>query len=94
MDKHKKSKTMKVLIVGGTGTLGKHIAERLKGKHELIITGCQSGDVQVDITDSQPIKQLFQKVGKINSASPALMEDSVEKMGSLFLGHTSVTFLQ
>lgn len=58
---------MKVLIVGGTGTLGKHIAERLTDTHELIIAGRQSGDVQVDITDPHSIEQLYQKTGRIDA---------------------------
>lgn len=58
---------MKILLVGGTGTIGKRIYWRLQPKHELISAGSKSGDVQVDMTDPQSIKALFEKVGKIDA---------------------------
>lgn len=58
---------MKIVIVGGNGTLGKKVSERLKKKHEVIIASRDSGDLRVDITDSDSIKRLFEKTGKIDA---------------------------
>lgn len=58
---------MKIVIVGGNGTLGKKVSERLKKKHEVIIASRDSGDLRVDITDSDSIKGLFEKTGKIDA---------------------------
>ncbi|MDZ7681012.1 MAG: short chain dehydrogenase [Fodinibius sp.] len=58
---------MKILLIGGTGTIGSVIAKRLKSNHELITVGHSSGDLQTDITDPQAIKSLFDKVGNIDS---------------------------
>lgn len=58
---------MKILLVGGTGTIGKKIYWRLQEKHELVSAGSKSGDVQVDMTDPQSIEALFNKVGKIDA---------------------------
>lgn len=58
---------MKILIVGGNGTIGKKVSEHLTTKHELVIAGRTSGDVQVDIADSGSIKAMFEAVGKIDA---------------------------
>ncbi|MHA4810905.1 short chain dehydrogenase [Flavitalea flava] len=53
---------MKILIIGGGGTLGKKIVQSLDPKHEILIAGRTSGDVQVDITSEHSIRQLYEKV--------------------------------
>ncbi|SDL10138.1 NADP-dependent 3-hydroxy acid dehydrogenase YdfG [Catalinimonas alkaloidigena] len=58
---------MKILVVGGTGTLGKVVVEALRKKHEVITAGSKSGDVQVDITDLASIQQVFEQVGTLDA---------------------------
>lgn len=58
---------MKILIIGGNGTIGKKVSAHLTKKHDLIIAGRTSGDVQVDIADSGSIKAMFEAVGKIDA---------------------------
>ena len=58
---------MKILIIGGNGTIGKKVTERLSHKHEVIVAGRHSGDVTVDFSDSKSIKSMFEKVGKLDS---------------------------
>jgi len=58
---------MKILIIGGNGTIGKKVTERLKQNHEVIVAGRNSGDVKVDFSDSKSIKSLFKEVGKVDS---------------------------
>jgi len=58
---------MKILIIGGTGTVGKRIYESLSKNHQIIIAGRQSGHVQVDISDLSSIEQLFKKVGTVDA---------------------------
>ena len=58
---------MKILIIGGSGTIGKKVAERLSQKHELIIGGRNSGDVTVDIASPASIAEMFEKTGKVDS---------------------------
>ena len=58
---------MKIVIVGGNGTLGRKVSEHLKRKHEVIIASRDSGDLRVDITDSKSIKKLFEETGKIDA---------------------------
>lgn len=57
-----KKEIMKVLIIGGYGTIGQKVAEELGQRHEVITAGRNSGDVSVDITSAQSIEGLFKKV--------------------------------
>jgi NAD(P)-dependent dehydrogenase (short-subunit alcohol dehydrogenase family) len=58
---------MKILIIGGNGTIGKKVSAHLAKKHEIIIAGRTSGDVTVDITDSKSIEVMFETIGKIDA---------------------------
>ncbi|MCW9708472.1 short chain dehydrogenase [Fodinibius salsisoli] len=58
---------MKILLVGGTGTIGSRITDRLSDDHDLVIAGHSSGDIQTDITDPESIKTLFEEVGAVDA---------------------------
>lgn len=58
---------MRILIVGGNGTIGQAVVEKLKEKHELILAGRTSGDVHVDLTSVESIEGLFKKVGHVDA---------------------------
>ena len=51
---------MKLLVIGGKGTIGKKVCAHFSKKHEIIITGRTSGDVTADIADSDSIKAMFE----------------------------------
>lgn len=58
---------MKILIIGGNGTIGKKVSQRLSQKHQVLIAGRHSGDVTVDFSDSTSIKAMFESVGKLDA---------------------------
>ncbi len=58
---------MKILIIGGNGTIGKKVAAYFSQNHEVFIAGRTSSDFQVNIADSDSIKQLFNRIGKVDS---------------------------
>ena len=58
---------MKILIVGGKGTIGKQVSEHLAKKHDVLVAGRTSGDVTVDITDSKSIEALYGTVGSVDA---------------------------
>lgn len=57
---------MKILIIGGNGTIGKKVSNYFFDKNDLIIAGRSNGDFNVDIADSNSIKQMFNKIGKLD----------------------------
>ena len=58
---------MKLLIIGGKGTIGKKVSSHFSRTHEIIIAGRTSGDVTVDIADSKSIKAMFESIGRIDA---------------------------
>lgn len=58
---------MKILIIGGTGTIGKKVSAYFQKKNTVLIAGRNSGDIHVDISDSQSIENMFKKIGKFDA---------------------------
>ena len=58
---------MKILLIGAGGTIGSAVDKELSQRHEVIRIGRNSGDLQVDISDSASIRKLFEKTGKFDA---------------------------
>jgi nucleoside-diphosphate-sugar epimerase len=58
---------MKILVIGGQGTIGKRVTAHLSSRHELLIAGRSGGDVQVDIASAASIESMFGKLGLIDA---------------------------
>lgn len=58
---------MKILIVGGYGTIGRSVASSLEKDHQLVMAGRTKGDFKVDIADSGSIATLFKQLGKVDA---------------------------
>ncbi len=58
---------MKILIIGGNGTIGNKVVSHFIKEDDVLIAGRTSGDVTVDITDSNSIKEMFGKIGKVDA---------------------------
>ena len=57
---------MRVVVVGGTGTIGSAVVEAL-GVHDVIRVGSRGGDLQVDISRPESIRGLFQATGEVDA---------------------------
>ena len=58
---------MKILIIGGNGTIGKRLSFHFSEENEVIVGARTSGDVNVDIADSASIKAMFEQIGKVDA---------------------------
>lgn len=58
---------MKILIIGGNGTIGKTIVSHFKENNEIVIAGRNNGDVTVDIANSKSIISMFESIGKLDA---------------------------
>ena len=58
---------MKLLIIGGNGTIGKKVDAHFSKTHEIIVAGRTSGDVTVDIADSKSIEAMFESIGIVDA---------------------------
>ncbi|WP_042149448.1 short chain dehydrogenase [Paucisalibacillus sp. EB02] len=57
---------MRILVVGASGTIGNEICNALK-HHEIIRAGRNGLDVSVDNTSVESIKQMYEKIGKVDA---------------------------
>ena len=74
---------MKIVVVGGNGTIGKKVAARLSDKHEVLIAGSSSGDVTVDIANSESIETMLAQVGKVDAIVNVAGEAKWDKLDNL-----------
>ena len=58
---------MKILIIGGHGTIGKRVVSRLNEKHDVLIAGRNSGDFLVDIASADSIHDLLESIPSLDS---------------------------
>ena len=58
---------MKILIIGGPGTIGKKVVAHFESNHEVITAGRHSGELNVDIADAASIQDLFVQTGKVDA---------------------------
>ncbi|WP_417609229.1 short chain dehydrogenase [Owenweeksia hongkongensis] len=58
---------MRILIIGGKGTIGSVVTSHFEKTNDVLIAGRTSGDVTVDIADSKSIKAMFEKTGKLDA---------------------------
>lgn len=58
---------MKIIIVGASGTMGKHLCNALEKAHEIVKVGSKTGDILVDITSTESIENMFKNVGKFDA---------------------------
>jgi NAD(P)-dependent dehydrogenase (short-subunit alcohol dehydrogenase family) len=61
------SERHKIIVVGGSGTIGKAVSALLAKRHEIIFASRSHGDIKVDITDSHSIEKMYQQVGKFHA---------------------------
>jgi NAD(P)-dependent dehydrogenase (short-subunit alcohol dehydrogenase family) len=58
---------MKIIIIGATGTIGKHVTTALAREHEIISAGSKSGDLQVDISSVESVERFYKAAGKFDA---------------------------
>jgi len=60
-------KKMKIIIVGATGTMGKHLTSAFEKEHEIVTVAEKEADILVDITSPESIENLFKQVGSFDA---------------------------
>ncbi len=58
---------MRILIIGGKGTIGRKVSQYFQRNHEVIIAGRNSGDVNIDIADSNSIQAGLETAGQLDA---------------------------
>jgi len=58
---------MRILIIGGNGTIGRTITNHFSKDNEVIVAGRNSGELTIDISDSESIKKGLEQVGQLDA---------------------------
>lgn len=58
---------MKILVIGGNGTIGKPVSSHFLAEHEVIIAGRNKADINLDIADSDSIRKGLESIGKLDA---------------------------
>lgn len=56
---------MRIVVVGGTGTIGSAVADALSESHEVIVAS-RSSDVSVDITEPDSIRAMYDELDRVD----------------------------
>ncbi|WP_322014687.1 short chain dehydrogenase [Paraburkholderia sp. J12] len=73
---------MKILVVGGAGTVGRAIVENLTAAGHIVLSvGRSAGEYRVDITSDASVRALFEQVGRVDAI--------VSAAGHVFFGPLS-----
>lgn len=57
---------MKIIVIGGTGTIGSQVVNILNKDHEVITVGNTKGDYRVDIECKDSLEKLFAEIGPVD----------------------------
>lgn len=58
---------MKIVVIGGNGTIGRHVVAALKQAHEVVVVGRNSGDIQVNMANEADLVRLFKTTGPVDA---------------------------
>ena len=65
---------MRIIVVGGAGTIGAAVVQLLSARHDVVVAGRQSGDVQVDISSRESVQSMYRRIGSFDALACAAGE--------------------
>ena len=74
---------MRILLIGGSGTIGRKVTEALSADHDVIVAGRTSGDIRVDISDIRSITQMYERAPGIEAVVCTAGEAVWNEFGNL-----------
>jgi NAD(P)-dependent dehydrogenase (short-subunit alcohol dehydrogenase family) len=96
---------VRVLLVGGSGTIGRRLVPELARRHEIVVAGRNSGDVRVDITSADSIETMYREVrgldavvgiaasGALDDFASLTEQELLENMRGKFFGQANLVLI-
>jgi NAD(P)-dependent dehydrogenase (short-subunit alcohol dehydrogenase family) len=75
--------SMRILLIGATGTIGQAVTSALGTRHEVIPASRHKAHESVDISDPQSIKALFKRVGRVDAVVSAAGQAAFKPLAEL-----------
>ncbi|MCS7268726.1 MAG: short chain dehydrogenase [Geminicoccaceae bacterium] len=74
---------MRVVVVGGTGTIGRAVVAELGRRHEVVRAARTGGEVQLDATDPASIRAGLAKIGRFDALVATMGEVAFAPLAKL-----------
>jgi NAD(P)-dependent dehydrogenase (short-subunit alcohol dehydrogenase family) len=74
---------VRVLLVGGSGTIGRRLAPVLAERHEIIVAARNSGDVRVDVTSAESIEAMYRAAPDLDAVVCIAASGPLDDFGAL-----------
>lgn len=74
---------MRVVVIGGTGTIGSAIVTDMGREHDVVVVGNTSGDHRVDLASQDSIRDLYREVGRFDALVSAAGEARFGELAEL-----------
>src|SRR4029450_4390430 len=58
---------VRIIVIGGAGTIGKAVVAALSDRHDVVVAGRRSGTVQVDIQSPDSVRALYRPAGSFDA---------------------------
>lgn len=58
---------MRIIVVGGTGTIGKAVVKELAARHEVLVAGHRQEDLICDMASEESIRKMYETAGSFNA---------------------------
>lgn len=58
---------MRIIVVGGAGTIGRAVVELLSVRHDIVVAGRRSGDIHVDIASQESVRSMYRQIGSFDA---------------------------
>ncbi|MEU3273999.1 short chain dehydrogenase [Saccharomonospora sp. NPDC006951] len=75
---------MRILAVGGAGTIGRKLVPALRSRgHEVVVAGRESGEVHVDLASPETVEDMYRQVGAVDGVVSIAAHGALDEFRSL-----------
>jgi NAD(P)-dependent dehydrogenase (short-subunit alcohol dehydrogenase family) len=58
---------MRIILIGGSGTIGREVARALASNHEVVTASRSAGELQLDMSEPESIEAMFKGAGRFDA---------------------------